>query len=177
MSENWAELESRYFFPVGKRLPVTLVKGEGCRVWGEDGREYLDFLAGIASVSLGHCHPEVVKAVQEQASTLMHVSNYYYTLPQIKLAKLLCEQTGLDRGFFCNSGGEAGGGWIKLAREGAGRRLSHRRFPGEGALRRAGPGRARHDLRRQPARHPRGLHRAEAHRRSRHPGAGREEGG
>lgn len=117
MSENWIELEARYFFPVGKRLPVTLVKGEGCRVWDEDGCEYLDFVAGIAAVSLGHCHPEVVKAVQEQAATLMHVSNYYYTLPQIKLAKLLCEQTGLDRVFFCNSGAEAVEGCIKLARK------------------------------------------------------------
>src|SRR3972149_5703393 len=117
MSENWIELEAKHFFPVGKRLPITLVKGEGTRRWGDDGREYLDFVAGIAGVSLGHCHPEVVKAVQEQAAVLMHVSNYYYTLPQIKLAKLLCEQTGLDRVFFCNSGAEAVEGCIKLARK------------------------------------------------------------
>src|SRR3970040_114061 len=116
MSENWIELEAKHFFPVGKRLPIVLVKGEGSRVRAEDGREYLDFVAGIAAVSLGHCHPEVVKAVQEQAAVLMHVSNYYYTLPQIKLAKLLCEQTGLDRVFFCNSGAEALEGCIKLAR-------------------------------------------------------------
>ena len=117
MSENWVELESRYFFPVGKRLPVTLVRGEGSRVWDEDGREYLDCVAGIAAVSLGHCHPEVVKAVQEQAASLMHVSNYYYTVPQIKLAQLLCEHTGLDKVFFCNSGAEAVEGCIKLARK------------------------------------------------------------
>ena len=117
MSENWAELESRYFFPVGKRLPVTLVKGQGSRVWDEDGREYLDCVAGIAAVSLGHCHPEVVKAVQEQAASLMHVSNYYYTQPQIRLAQLLCEHTGLDKVFFCNSGAEAVEGCIKLARK------------------------------------------------------------
>ena len=117
MSENWAELESRYFFPVGKRLPVTLVKGQGCRVWDEDGREYLDCVAGIAAVSLGHCHPEVVKAVQEQAASLMHVSNYYYTQPQIRLAQLLCEHSGLDKVFFCNSGAEAVEGCIKLARK------------------------------------------------------------
>jgi len=107
MSENWAELESRYFFPVGKRLPVTLVKGEGSRVWDEDGREYLDCVAGIAAVSLGHCHPEVVKAVQEQAASLMHVSNYYYTVPQIRLAQLLCEHTGLDKVFFADNGSAA----------------------------------------------------------------------
>ena len=117
MSENWAELESRYFFPVGKRLPVTLVKGEGSRVWDEDGREYLDCVAGIAAVSLGHSHPDVVKAVQEQAASLMHVSNYYYTVPQIKLAQLLCEHTGMDKVFFCNSGAEAVEGCIKLARK------------------------------------------------------------
>ncbi len=96
---------------------MTLVRGEGCRVWDEDGREYLDCVAGIASVSLGHCHPEVVKAVQEQAATLMHVSNYYYTPAQIKLARLLCEQTGMDKVFFCNSGAEAVEGCIKLARK------------------------------------------------------------
>ena len=117
MSENWAELESRYFFPVGKRLPVTLVRGEGSRVWDEDGREYLDCVAGIAAVSLGHSHPDVVRAVQEQAASLMHVSNYYYTVPQIKLAQLLCEHTGMDKVFFCNSGAEAVEGCIKLARK------------------------------------------------------------
>ena len=117
MSENWVELESRYFFPVGRRLPVTLVRGQGSRVWDEDGREYLDCVAGIAAVSLGHCHPEVVKAVQEQAASLMHVSNYYYTQPQIRLAQLLCEHTGLDKVFFCNSGAEAVEGCIKLARK------------------------------------------------------------
>ena len=117
MSENWAELESRYFFPVGKRQPVMLVKGQGSRVWDEEGREYLDCVAGIAAVSLGHCHPEVVKAVQEQAASLMHVSNYFYTQPQIRLAQLLCEHTGLDKVFFCNSGAEAVEGCIKLARK------------------------------------------------------------
>jgi predicted acetylornithine/succinylornithine family transaminase len=117
MSEDWAELESKYFFPIGKRLPVTLVRGEGSRVWDEDGREYLDCVAGIASVSLGHCHPAVVKAVQEQAASLMHVSNYYFIPAQVKLAQLLCEHTCLDKVFFCNSGAEAVEGCIKLARK------------------------------------------------------------
>jgi predicted acetylornithine/succinylornithine family transaminase len=117
MSENWAELERKYFFPVGKRLPLTLVRGEGSLVWDEEGREYLDCVAGIASVSLGHCHPKVVSAVQEQAAKLMHVSNYYYTPPQIRLAQLLCENSCLDRVFFCNSGAEAVEGCIKLARK------------------------------------------------------------
>src|SRR4030042_4001576 len=117
MNKKWAELESKYFFPVGKRVPVTLVRGEGSRVWDEEGREYLDCVAGIAAVSLGHCHPLVVKAIQEQAPSLMQVSNYYYTVPQIKLAQLLCEHTGLDTVFFCNSGAEAVEGCIKLARK------------------------------------------------------------
>ncbi len=117
MGENWAELESRYFLPTSKRLPVTLVKGEGSRVWDEQGREYLDFMAGIAVVSLGHCHPEVVKAVTRQARELIQVSNYYYTIPQIKLARLLCQSTCLNKVFFCNSGAEAIEGCIKLARK------------------------------------------------------------
>jgi len=114
---DWVELEHRYFFPTAKRLPVTLVRGEGSRVWDEEGREYLDFVAGIAVVSLGHCHPEVVKAVTQQAPVLMQVSNYYYTTPQLKLAQLLCENTCLDKVFFCNSGAEAVEGCIKLARK------------------------------------------------------------
>ena len=117
MGENWVELESRYFLPTGKRLPVTLVRGEGSRVWDDEGREYLDFVAGIAVVSLGHSHPEVVKAVTEQARELMQVSNIYYTIPQLKLAQLLCENSCLDKAFFCNSGAEAVEGCIKLARK------------------------------------------------------------
>jgi acetylornithine/N-succinyldiaminopimelate aminotransferase len=117
MNEKWAELESRYFFATGKRLPVTMVRGEGSRLWDEEGREYLDCVAGIAAVSLGHCNPLIVKAVQEQAASLMQVSNYYYTVPQIKLAQLLCEHTCLDKVFFCNSGGEAVEGCIKVARK------------------------------------------------------------
>ncbi|MBI1886098.1 MAG: aspartate aminotransferase family protein [Chloroflexi bacterium] len=114
---SWPELESQYFFATTKRLPVTLVRGEGTRVYDEKGREYLDFVAGIAAVSLGHCHPEVVRAVQEQAGTLMHVSNFYYSIPQVRLAQLLCENTCLDKVFFCNSGAEAVEGCIKLARK------------------------------------------------------------
>ncbi len=117
MTENLIELEKKYFLPVSKRLPITLVRGEGTNVWDDDGKQYLDFVAGIAAVSLGHCHPEVVGAIQRQASQLMHTSNYYYTVPQVKLAQLLCESTGLDKVFFCNSGAEAVEGCIKLARK------------------------------------------------------------
>ena len=115
--ENWIELEKQYFLPVSKRLPITLVRGQGTRVWDIDDCEYLDFVAGIAAVSLGHCHPEVVSAIERQAKQLMHTSNYYYTIPQVKLAKLLCDSTGLDKVFFCNSGAEAVEGLIKIARK------------------------------------------------------------
>ncbi len=117
MTEDWIELEKQYFFPTSKRAPVTLVRGEGTRVWDEDGREYLDFVAGIASVSLGHCHPEVVSAITRQASQLMLASNNYYTIPQIKLAQLLCENSAMDKVFICNSGAEAVEGCIKIARK------------------------------------------------------------
>lgn len=116
MGENWAELDARYILPTYKRLPLTLVRGKGTRVWDEDGREYLDFVSGIASVSLGHCHPQVVVAVETQAKELTHISNFYYNIPQLKLAQLLCENTCLDKAFFCNSGAEAVEGCIKLAR-------------------------------------------------------------
>jgi len=117
MSENWIELEKEYFLPTSKRLPITLVRGDGTLVWDLEGREYLDFVAGIAAVSLGHCHPEVVKAIERQSMELMHTSNNYYTIPQVKLAKLLCDNTGLNKVFFCNSGAEAVEGLIKIARK------------------------------------------------------------
>lgn len=120
---GWKELESRYYMQSQVRLPVTLVRGEGTRVYDEDGREYLDFVAGVASVSLGHCHEDVVAAVSEQAAVLTQTSNCFYTVPQLRLAELLCRTTGLDRVFFCNSGAEAVEGSIKLARKwGKGRR-------------------------------------------------------
>ncbi len=115
--EDLVELEKKYFLPVSKRLNVTLVRGEGTRVWDTEGRKYLDFVAGIAAVSLGHCHPEIVNAIERQARTLMHTSNYYYTVPQVKLAQLLCDSAHMDKIFFCNSGAEAVEGCIKLARK------------------------------------------------------------
>jgi acetylornithine/N-succinyldiaminopimelate aminotransferase len=114
---DWQQLEGRYFLSTGKRQPVTLVRGEGVRVWDDQGREYLDFVAGIAVVSLGHCHPVVVSAITEQASLLMQVSNLVYTVPQVRLAELLVENSCLDRVYFCNSGAEAIEGAIKLARK------------------------------------------------------------
>jgi len=114
---DWQQLENRYLLSTFKRHPVTLVRGEGVRAWDERGREYLDFVAGIASVSLGHCHPVVVSALAEQANYLMQVSNLVYSIPQVRLAQLLVENSCLDRVFFCNSGAEAIEGAIKLARK------------------------------------------------------------
>jgi len=113
---NWQELESRYFMHTFNRVPVTLVKGQGARVWDEDGREYLDFVGGWGVNSLGHCHPAVVGAVTEQVQTLIQTSNQFYTIPQIHLAQLLVEHSCLDKVFFCNSGAEANEGAVKLAR-------------------------------------------------------------
>jgi predicted acetylornithine/succinylornithine family transaminase len=115
--EEIIDLEAKYFLPTSKRQHVTLVRGEGTYVWDMHGKKYLDFVAGIAAVSLGHCHPEVVQAIGRQAGQLMHTSNYYYTLPQVKLAQLLCEHSGLDKVFFCNSGAEAVEGCMKIARK------------------------------------------------------------
>ena len=114
--ENWQELEQRLYMQTFKRVPVTLVRGEGSRVWDSDGREYLDFVAGWAVNSLGHCHPAVVEALKEQAQTLIQASNQFYTIPQIQLAELLVHNSCLDRVFFCNSGAEANEGATKLAR-------------------------------------------------------------
>jgi acetylornithine/N-succinyldiaminopimelate aminotransferase len=113
---NWQAMEHRYYMPTFKRLPLTIVKGRGARVWDDNGRQYLDFVAGWAVNSLGHCHPAVVDAVSEQAKTLINTSNSYYTIPQLKLAELLVENSCLDKVFFCNSGAEATEGAVKLAR-------------------------------------------------------------
>ncbi|MEG1998226.1 MAG: aspartate aminotransferase family protein, partial [Clostridiales bacterium] len=99
------------------RLPIAIVAGKGAYVYDADGKEYLDFVAGVAVNSLGHCYPPVVKAVQEQAAKLIHCSNLYWIEPQIKLAKLLVENSCFDQAFFCNSGAEANEGAIKLARK------------------------------------------------------------
>lgn len=99
------------------RFPIAIVKGQGMRVWDGDGIQYLDFLAGLAVCSLGHCHPAVTDAVCKQAGTLIHASNLYYMEPQAKLAQKLVSVTFADRVFFCNSGAEANEGAIKLARK------------------------------------------------------------
>jgi len=113
---DWQELEHKYLMNTFKRSPLTLVRGEGARVWDDRGKEYLDFVGGWAVNVLGHAHPEIVNAVSEQARTLIQTSNQFYTVPQIRLAELLIENSCFDKVFFCNSGAEADEGAVKLAR-------------------------------------------------------------
>ena len=100
-----------------KRFPVALEKGRGCKLWDTEGRVYTDFVAGIAVCNLGHAHPRISAAISRQAQTLLHVSNLYYTLPQVDLAAWLVENSFADRVFFGNSGAEANEAAIKLARK------------------------------------------------------------
>ena len=112
------EVDARCAFQnYGSRIPVAFVRGEGARLWDVEGREYLDFLAGIAVTTLGHAHPRVTEAIAHQASQIMHTGNYFYIAPQVKLAARLHEISGGKRAFFCNSGTEANEAAIKLARK------------------------------------------------------------
>lgn len=119
---------NRYIMNTYTRYPVVLRKGRGMKVWSSEGKEYLDFVGGVAVNILGHCHPRVVVAIQKQAQRLIHVSNYYYIEPQIKLAKLLVEHSFADKVFFCNSGAEAIEAAIKLARKYAKEQVHPNRF-------------------------------------------------
>lgn len=116
-SARWIEKSEKFIMKTYGRYPVVPVRGKGCVVWDADGKRYLDFLAGVAVNNLGHCHPKVVKAIQEQAATLIHCSNYYQIPTQIELAELLCTHSFADKAFFCNSGAEANEAAIKLARK------------------------------------------------------------
>ena len=111
-----------------KRFPIVLVKGLGTRVWDSTGREYLDLVAGIAVCNLGHSHPRVIEAIIKQVANLTHVSNLYYIEPQIRLAKLLVDNSFAERVFFCNSGAEANEAAIKLARKFAHENLEGNKF-------------------------------------------------
>ena len=110
-------LEREALMPTYARNPVEFVRGEGTRLWDDEGNEYLDFLAGISVAQLGHCHPAVVEAVREQAGRLMHVGNLFYTEPGIRLAKRLADVSLGGRVFLCNSGAEAIECALKLARK------------------------------------------------------------
>ncbi len=113
--------ESESIFQTYGRQDVLLVKGSGARVWDSEGREYLDFVAGIAVNSIGHCHPRMVEAVSRQAAALIHTSNLYYTENQVLLAEELKRLTGMDRAYFCNSGAESIEAALKLVRRATGR--------------------------------------------------------
>ena len=108
---------SPYLMQNYARFPLTLVKGQGSRVWDDAGKLYLDFVAGIAVNTLGHAHPAMIQTISEQAATMLHCSNLYFNPWQNKLAKQLVELSGLDKVFFCNSGAEANEAAIKLARK------------------------------------------------------------
>ena len=129
MDNNWMERADKVIMNTYGRQPLVLVKGEGCRVWDDAGKEYLDFVAGLAVCNLGHAHPEIAKAAAAQLTQLVHVSNIYYTTPMVELAEALVRLSFADRVFFANSGAEANEGAIKLCR-----RYSREKF---------GPGRHR----------------------------------
>ena len=115
-NNKWQELEHKLFMRTFKRTPITLVKGEGSWVWDDEGNKYLDFVAGWAVNCLGHCPPVVVEAIREQAGTLIHTSNQFYTIPQLQLSQILIEKSCCDQIFIANSGAEANEGAVKLAR-------------------------------------------------------------
>ena len=113
---NAIEKTNDFVFQTYLRQGKVFVRGEGSFLWDEDGKKYRDFLSGIAVCSLGHCHPRITKAITTQASTLVHLSNLFYTKPQADLAAKLCEKSFAKRVFFANSGAEANEAAIKLAR-------------------------------------------------------------
>ena len=116
-SQEYKDLEAKYYMQVVRRMPPVLVRGEGSRVFDNDGKSYLDFTAGWAVLNMGHSHPAVTAAISEQAGKIMQMSNLFYTTPQLPLAQFIVENSDVDRVFFCNSGAEANEGASKLARK------------------------------------------------------------
>ncbi len=116
LTEELMQGARQYLMDTYARYPLALARGQGTKVYDVEGREYLDFLAGVAVNVLGHCHPKVMLALQQQAQQLMHASNLFYTEPQVKLAKALVDHSFAGKVFFCNSGAEANEAAIKLAR-------------------------------------------------------------
>ena len=111
------EKSEQYIFSTYTRFPIVLTRGEGTKVWDSDGKEYLDFVSGIAVLNLGHRHPRITEAIHQQSKLLAHVSNLFYSEPQIRLAELLVTNSFADKVFFCNSGAEANEAAIKLSRK------------------------------------------------------------
>ena len=116
-SDDYKALESKYYMQVVNRMPPVLVRGEGTRVFDNDGKSYLDFTAGWAVLNIGHNHPAVTEAIRDQAGKILQMSNLFYTTPQLPLAKILIDNSDVDRVFFCNSGAEANEGACKVARK------------------------------------------------------------
>lgn len=116
-SQPFVSLNEEYLFKTYNRIPIMLVRGEGARVLDSEGKEYMDFIAGIAACTLGHGHRELARAIADQAEKLIHVSNLFHIEPQLRLAKVLVDHSFADKVFFCNSGAEANEGAIKLARK------------------------------------------------------------
>jgi predicted acetylornithine/succinylornithine family transaminase len=114
---DYRAMESKYYMHVVNRQPVVIVRGEGTRVWDDQGKEYLDFTAGWAVNNVGHANDAMAEAIASQARTLLQTSNQFFTVPQLELAEALIENSVLDKVFFCNSGAEANEGAVKLARK------------------------------------------------------------
>lgn len=119
--DDYRTLDAQYYMPAFAR-EIMLVRGQGSTVWDAEGRDYIDCVAGIAVCSTGHCHPDVVRAICDQAHRLIHCSNLYYVPHQAELAQKLTEITGMHKAFFSNSGAEATDGALKLARVRTGRK-------------------------------------------------------
>src|SRR6185312_11113644 len=100
---DWRAQEAKYMMRTGRRMDLLAVRGQGTKIWDERGREYLDFFGGPATVSLGHAHPVITEALIDQAQQLVHVSNSFYSIPQLRLAELLVEHSCFDRVYFQNS--------------------------------------------------------------------------
>ena len=115
--QNWKDMESKYYMHAANRYPMVIEKGEGTKLWDTNGNEYLDFTSGWAVNNIGHSNKVVADAIEQQSKTLLQTSNVFYTIPQLKLAEILIENSVLDKIFICNSGAEANEGAIKLARK------------------------------------------------------------
>ena len=115
--QNWKDMESKYYMHAANRYPMVIEKGEGTKLWDTNGNEYLDFTSGWAVNNIGHSNQVVADAIEQQSKTLLQTSNVFYTIPQLKLAEILIENSVLDKIFICNSGAEANEGAIKLARK------------------------------------------------------------
>lgn len=117
LSNKYQDLDRQNYLQTFSRFPVTISHGKGSRVWDVDGNEYIDVMGGIAVNSVGHCHPDVVKAIREQSARLMHISNFFLSEPQVRLSEKLKAITGLERVFLTNSGAESVEGAMKIARK------------------------------------------------------------